>query len=239
MRTCKRLLFSLLLILWALPVWAGDQATSGVTAQTIIDQAQIYLDDINESFWDEDDQLLKFLNDGLVDIAALSQCLQSTETITLATGVTVYDLTANYITVKGVIYNGGGTTYNKPLEEGDLFSGGEDGKGVGMPEDPGEPVYWDEWGGYVYIWPIQTSGVSGYRATVHIVTLPTDVTLTDAIGLPAIYDRALVYYIVSEALLRASLFDLSDKYRERYMEEMLRFRQDLNEGVQAKKEIAQ
>jgi hypothetical protein len=225
----KYLLFSLILVLAAFPVWAGDQTTSGVTAQTLVDDAQVYLNDAGNDLC-TDQQLLQFLNDGMKDLVALSHCYQTTETITLLSGVTQYDLSTHFMTIKGAIYNGGSTTYNKPLEEWDLFDGGEDGKGLGMPEDVGEPVYWDEFAGEIAIWPAPTSSVSGYRVTTYLVAVPSGVTIDQAIPTPAIYDKALTYYITAQAWYRDRQFGFGDYFMGRYEAEIARYRKDLNIG---------
>lgn len=193
-------------------VYAGPQASPGKTAQTLIDEARVVLKETTATFW-TDTQLLGFLNQGMKDIADTTYCMQTTETFDVSSGTTRYTITTDYAIVRGVLYvKSGSTSYQKALERKDLF---DMEFGMGRVEYTGEPAYWDEWNATVYIWPPADSDHTG-TAHVFLADRPSTITLTGGINIPAVYERALLNYIIFRALLRDNKWDKAQLFGQLY-----------------------
>ena len=181
-------IFSIIFLLVS-PVCAGSQQTSSATAQTIIDRARYQLNEQTADFWD-DEELLVWLNDGMIDIVCRSLCLETTYDIMLGNRQLEYSIPdpIKYVGVIDTLYlkdtgrffllqqngdyllqqNGdkliiGASygTYKKGLIPGEMAH-------VGHIEDVGEPVHWYEWNDNVGFYPLIASeaallrqGVSG------------------------------------------------------------------------------
>jgi len=198
---------------------AGSQQTSGVTAQTIIDNARYYINETTSSFW-SDAELLRWVNLGSRDIAARTRCLEQIQVVVLISGVTEYSLSSGaskYFGVSSAIYRDG-TTY-KGLVRGNVQS-------VGHTEDVGEPVYYYEWINNIGVYPTPGAAVSGNTVYVYTNVLPDAITLTGVIALPAIYEQLLNLYVVAQALYRARQFEEGNLYMTHYYHGINSFRQE-------------
>lgn len=197
--------------------FAGSQTVSGVTVATVITEARSYLNESTASFW-SDDELVVWCNDGQIDIAARTGCLETTETETLQTSTTSYSLTTSFITVKGAIYNS-----VKGLEKGSL-------EHMGRTKAVGEPAYWFTWGNNLIVYPAPESGVSGYSVVVYMTTRPTAVDATsDSIEIPEQYQKALVLYMVAQGLMKDEKYAKAAQIMGQYYAELDRFRADIVE----------
>jgi hypothetical protein len=99
----KKLTIFLCILFASVTVWGASQQTSSTTAATIIDRAEVYLNDSDNRTWTAG-ELLTWLNDGMVDIVNRTHCLQSTENINLSTNTVEFPITSTYTTIKSVIY---------------------------------------------------------------------------------------------------------------------------------------
>lgn len=170
-------IFSIIFLLVPL-AFAGSQQISSTTAQTIVDRARYQLNEQTADFWD-DDELLVWLNDGMIDIVCRSLCLETTYDIMLGNRRLEYSIPdpIKYVGVIDTVYlkatgrffllqqndgyllqqNGdkliiGASygTYKKGLIPGEMVH-------VGHIEDVGEPVHWYEWNDNVGFYPLMAS----------------------------------------------------------------------------------
>jgi len=204
--------------------WAGSQQTSSTAASTIITNVRTYLNEEDEGFWD-DDYLLVWLNDGLLDITSRTRCMETTEDITLQTDTLEYSLSTDYIGVETAIYHGSetnqsGTTdyYKRGLRRIRAVDAGH--------ETGDEPLRFYLWDDKIGIDPLPVSGVSGDLVSIYLYERPSGVTTGQNIPIPAVYDKALTCYIVVQALLRDRRVAEAEKFQLKYMEELDRYRAD-------------
>lgn len=217
----KRILYAItLLIAWPILLYAGSQQTSGINARTVIDRARVVYNDESANFV-TDSELLEFLNWGLVDIATRSKCIETTENITLISGVTQYLLNDPYISVSGAVYSGL-TTYPSPYKSVkptgiDMIG---DVEAIGIPD---KYVVWDD---YIIVLPTPESGASGYTMTVYMAGRPSTVALSGTIPTPAIYDKALSLWVAAHIYLKSENYGGYGVLMKLYAEEMDRWRAD-------------
>ena len=99
---------------------------------------------------------------------------------------------------------------------------------VGQTAHETEPRYWYDWSGKIGVYP-ELGTVSAEKITLYLITRPTAIAATANVTTPAIYDTALVYYIIAQAMLE----DLKPtKYLQMmslYDNELRRLRGDLVE----------
>lgn len=217
-KTLKSKLFLTLIavFIFSAIVFAGSQQTSSTAASTIITYARYYLNESSADFW-SDAELLAWINQGTMDIVSRTRCLESTETITLASSTVEYTISSSYIDISTVTYtDSDGNT--KGLQKSNPQT-------IGHPRDT-EPAFWYEWNGKVGIFPALSSRTTEV-ATAFYVSTPSALTATsDTIVVPAIYDRALTLYVAAQALLKEEQYGKSARLMGEYLAEIDRFRTD-------------
>jgi len=210
-------LIALIVLLFSLNAYAASQDVSSTTAASIIDDVEVILNDSNNRMWSPG-SLLQWLNDGMLAIATRSYCLEATESIDLATDTLEYSVTSDYITIVAVLYtDSDGDTY--ALRKGSPMS-------VGIIDDPGESVYWYDWGGKIGVYPTITRTTE--TITAYYITRPTAIISSANVTTPAIYDIALTHYITAQAWLRDRTYAKYVQAMALYNAELDRLRQDLN-----------
>lgn len=215
----NRFLIILLLSIWATLCFAASQQTSSTTAQTIINRAKDLLNGDDDDIFN-DTEMLSWVNDGHVDIVARSHALQTTESVNLVADTIEYSLSTTYSTVLAVQYNdASGNVY--ALQPGTPA-------GVGVDVTLSYPKYWYEWAGKIGVYP-SLSSVTTETVTVYIITRPTAITLTDNITVPAIYDKALTYYVAAQACWKDRQTARYAQLMQMYLNEIALYRADLNE----------
>ena len=225
----KKLSIFLSIFMVAAMVYAGSQQTSSTLASTIITNARYHLNDTTTSaassyFW-LDAELLVWVNQGTLDIATRTRCLEGTENISLTPGTVEYSITSNYIDVSTVVY-GNSTSVKKGLVRKNPQTIGND------PDDPNitEPVYWYEWAGKVGAFPALSTGTG--IITIYYVSRPSTVTSGQAVYVPAVYDRALTLYVAAQAFLKSGQYAKSGRLMSEYLAELDRYRTDFVERTQ-------
>jgi hypothetical protein len=208
-------------------VHAGDTSTSGTLASAMITDVRAYLDETTASFW-TDTELLQWLNDGMVDLAAKTHCTETQEVVTLVGGTTEYAVTANYIKIKAAIYRDS-TLVEKGLIKGNPYS-------IGNVQNVGEPAYWYEHGGKVGFYPV-LAALSGSGTTVEVVRLflverPAAIASGTTVSTPGVYDRALTYYILAQAYLKDKQMVKATHMMEMYHKEIALYREDFQQFEQ-------
>ncbi len=215
--------------------YAGSQQTSGVTAQVIIDRARFFLDNTTSIPW-TDANLLFLVNYGTMDIIARTKALESTENISLSTGVSEYAITSNYLSIEKAIYSGVTVKYNNNPYKGLLRI---DIRDVAHKQNVGVPVRYYTWNDTIGFDPMPDAGVSIYSVLLYLVTRPTDRTITggtSVIQTPAMYDLALTYFVVSKAFKKIHQLALSKDYWDEYIAQLAQYRFDYVDRTRAIKE---
>ena len=196
---------------------AGPQTASSTTGTNMIARARVYLDESTALKW-SDATLLRFLNDGMVDIANKTLCYQGTESVSLTANTIEYTPTTDYIKVIAVKVNpASGSSWG--LIKGNVTS-------VGLATEAVTPVYWYEFAGKVGIYPAY-SAVTTETATVYFAKRPADIAAGSNVLTPAIYDKALVYYICAQAFMLDKRIAEANNYLMLYAQELDRYRQDI------------
>jgi hypothetical protein len=208
----------LLLVLCGVAV-AGPQETSSTTASTIITNARYLLND-NESPYNFDDSwMLQWLNDAVAKVPKRSRGYQATENIDLIASQLEYTPTQDYTSIEAVVYlNADGL--RKALERGSPAE-------LGKIYDVQEPVKWYEFNGKIGIYPLLSS-VTTEKVTVYMNVRPDALAITDTIETPAIFDTALTWYIVAQALWQDRKYTASQQAMARFDNELYQARVELN-----------
>lgn len=227
----KRIIYIILFILFiSTSLYAGSQIISATDASVIATRARYILNDpttwggVQKSIW-SDAELLQWVNEGTLDIATRTQCLEDTEAETLVANTHTYALSNSFIAIKAVIYkDSNGVEWS--LQRGNLF--GEDSKlSFGFADKKtGYPGYWMQWGNSVIVYPIPDSTAAGDTITAYLVKRPSTVTATDDVLVPAQYDRALVLYVAIQGLYKDGKFNKASKLLVDYQSELDRYRSD-------------
>jgi len=140
---------------------------------------------------------------------------------TLFSGTSEYSIGSNYLFVKDVIYQSGSTTY-KALKKGKILD-------VGNVTGE-EPAAYYEFNGKVGIYPLIDSDnttVTGNTIYILTTTLPSTLTGTSSIPTPASFDRAIVYYVASQAFMfDPGKGEMAAFLLNQYYSEVDRFRAD-------------
>ena len=218
MKHFKTIIAVILVLAWSTLTFASSQGTSSTTAATIIDNAESLFNDSDNDLVSAAEMLV-WLNNGMVDIAARSHCLEATESINLATDTLEYAITSTYITVIAVHYVDSDSK-SWALKKGSPGS-------VHTNTAVTEPTYWYDWGAKVGIYPTFTRTTE--TITVYYITRPTAIAASGTVTTPAIYDLALTYWVTAHAFLKDRQTGRYGQMMGLYLQEMARIRGDLNE----------
>ena len=223
-KAIKIAVFSVCLCLIAALSYGASQQTSSTTGAQIITRARYYLNDklpSASSAW-TDAELLVWINDGVVDIASRTRCTETKETITLAANTIEYSITTNYIAVTAAVYSPA-SGFKSGLLRGHPI---HIGHGQEYNKATKSPKYWYDWRGDVGIYPPLAS-VTSEIVELYSVSRPDDLTATTStVTVPAIYDRALTFYVTAQAFMKTEQWSRSAQFITMYYEELNRFRQD-------------
>jgi hypothetical protein len=222
----KKLFLSITLsFLLVLSVFAASQNTSSTTGATLITQVRYLLNDTGtDPFWD-DAELLRWVNDGIEDVANKTHSLENTESISLVADTIEYSITSTtYIAIKGVHYvdvsaDSVALKHGTPTMVGRLA---ED------YETSPIPVFWYDWNGKVGIYP-SLSSVSTETVTLYLVELPAAIASNGTIPTPKIFDNALRAFVLSRAYYKDRQYAKSAQWLGIYNSEVNRYRQDFIE----------
>lgn len=232
----KRLFYIAVCLVIAVSAFAASQQVSSTTAATMIDRTEARLNDAENRMWLAGD-LLSWLNEGQLDIVTRTHCLENTETETLVADQVEYpldnfDSSVTYITIKAVLYIDSNSEA-KALTKGTIIGAYQNtnDQSLGNADDPDEPAFWYEWSGSVGIYPTLSAidGVTAETIKIYYITRPVALVSTDNITIPAIYEPALIYYMMAQAYLRDNKMNRYLQTIAIYEQEMKRIRVDLNE----------
>lgn len=213
-------------------VYAGPQNTSSTTASTIITRARQILNEDTAGFW-SDTELLRWVNDGMSDIAEKALCVQTTETVNLTNGTMEYTPSTSYIKVIDVWYtdSNGDIWALKHSEPGS--------KGFTRAEklsDADEPEYWYEFDGKITVFP-SIASVTTETIKIFFAQQSTDVTASENVGIPAVFDSCLVNYVVAMAHQKDRKYQDFQFFWKRFEDELNRYRMDFIEQPTKAEEI--
>lgn len=219
---------ALLIFLLLFPVLVlagGDQVPSGVTAQQLLTDARGYLREPTASFY-SDDQLLRWLNNAVLDVTARTKCIHTGEGIKLVSGQSEYAVVLTYLSYENVVFEShtktapSGASYFKGLIRGTQNN-------IGHTEDVLEPVYWYDFKGLIGVYPVPGSDAAGSTIYVAGVSKPPALDLTDSLTLPMIYEAPLVWYVAAQALYRNRLFNEANVLMTQYYQTIAQFREEI------------
>lgn len=212
----------IILIFTAATSFAASQQTSSTTGTQIITKARYYLN--ASTIW-TDAELLEWINDGVVDIAARSRCTETKQAITLAANTLEYSITINYIAISAVVYSPASGALTGLLRGHPNHVGRSDADT--MMESVKQPQYWYDWKGDIGIYPPRNTAITGETVYLYAVARPSDLTATTSlVTVPAIYDRALTMYVVGQAFMKMDQWAKSARFMAEYYAEIDRYRQD-------------
>jgi len=228
MKNLKRFLISIIVVfaLCSTAFGDGSQQTSGVTAQTIIDQARYYANEVTASFWSNTPEVLFWVNNGIRDIASKTKCLEHSNIITLTSGQTEYAISSGstkYIGIDSVIYASGasGSETYKGLVRSNPQS-------TGHVSNPLQPVYFYEFGGKIGLIPTPGSAQTGTSIYVNFTSIPSGITITQEVQLPGggAYTDLLSMYVAAKMLFRSGKFNEGSLLMNQYYPGLVQMRKD-------------
>jgi hypothetical protein len=189
-----------LLVLCAGNAAASSQTMSTKTVANFITELRDLLNDKDsENYFFGDDELLRWTNAGAAELATVAHCFEDLVTINLAAGQIFYALPANYLAVVAVVLmdatggNPRGLLKGSPASIGASQEDLLKGKRV---------VGWFTFKHQLGVYPLPAAGTTE-KLTVMLALPATAAADTNAtLPVPAIYEQALRYYVLSQALYK-------------------------------------
>jgi len=215
----KKLLFLLCLLL-AVPAYATEPTDSENAVRYIIDEAAA-------SFWTSA-QIQEWLDQAIYDIASRTLCLQTSDTITLATSTYEYSTTAGSVSVANIMKILGAFYLNPDDEYIGLerIDPSDISKLAHMKAGP--PKYYYQYASKIGILPLPTSGQNGDSVRIYFARLPLQSTLATRIAeLPTQYHNAMYYYAAEMAYRKEHRVAEANAMRTLYENEIKTLRGDL------------
>jgi len=197
----------------------SSQQKSLTLASDFIDLVRSDYNDSTSTYFSDAD-MLRYINDGTLDIAIKSQCLQTVEQKALLADTIEYSISAQYIEVIAAHYidSSGKSWALKP--------GSIDRVGLDIAEgDTDAPAYWYEFNGKVGIYPALAS-VTTQAADVFLASRPSVITAADTILIPEVYDVALKKYVLSRMALKDKNSAMHTSLMGEYNAEIMFYRND-------------
>ena len=237
-------------------IYDAPNFQSHTLASEIITRARYLLNDTSSSMW-TDAELLSWVNNGIEDISSRTKSIETKEDITLIDGQLFYDISTEYLSVKGAVYVEPFTTSYLLLETEDQilletgdgilideavgYKGLEKGSyhNVGHEEDVDEPVYWFVQKDQIGIYPLSDSASGNDTVTLYLIARPYPVTLDANIPLPAIYDSLLVSYVVMQGFFKDGMMASGQMILDEYNLSLDRIRVDFIDRPEESAEINQ
>lgn len=192
-----------------LPVGASTEPGGSLTVSEIAIR-------VKRQFGDEygaqitDDDILRWVNDAMRDIALKNNLLPVKSSTALVAGQQDYTLPTDLVTLDTIRY---GTTKLQPLsqQEADEFMDT-------TTTNTGTPLYYSRWGSTISLYPIpDSSAVSGGSLALYYNREPNAVTdLSSTPEIPRVYHLRLVEYCIAQA------YEL-DESAEQYAAKMQQF----------------
>lgn len=171
----------------------GLQATTR-TVQNVIDHVKRQFGDESEVQVTNQD-LIRWINDGLLDIATKNKILRAKATTDLISGQSEYDLVAqNVIEIDSLHIENVRIPYYSFVDAEELI----------YSEDPhraaeGTPKLWYDYAGKLYFWPTPDETITD-GITVFFVQAPTAIAAAgDTLTIPDKYYTILVNYVIAQA----------------------------------------
>ena len=220
----KKILLAVFFVFLSCSICFGaGQTSSGKTANDIITNVRQILNETTASFW-TDAELLDWIDEAVKDIVSKSHCLEDTATIVLSTNTKAYSWSgaSDYVIIEpeGVFFlNHNTSKYTKLVNDKTV---------IGHTSNEGQPTHWYEFGNEVHVWPVPTSAYSGSTIYADYIPVPTKIIATTGnIETPAIYDNAIVWYVVSMAKAKDKNANESAVFMKIYDELVNRYRVDI------------
>lgn len=201
----KRILsFIFILMLFCSPCWADSQTPSGTLASAIIDRVEELFNDTGNTFLDAT-EALAWLNQGTMDIAVKTYCLEGIEIETLVSGTSSYALGDPFIKARAVVYEIPPGLKRLSLED---F--------IALTRRTGAPKSWTLWENNVLVHPVPAAAQAGKAIDIYTIKRPGTVASNEAVLVPAQYDNALISYIYFKALLKDKQFTKAAQIKAEY-----------------------
>lgn len=182
--------------------YARSQATSGVTAQDLIDEVRNDLTEESASFYSDSDDFVPWLDEAVRIVASLTECIEEEEDVVLAVDTVYYSLSTSYYDIKPIaLYDSGVDespyrySFVQRIEQGTLPQQAED--------DERPKTFW-VWKDKIGVYPVPSEDwVSGTTVTVYLSAKPSGVTNTSSqIETPWYYDEAIKTYVQAKAMYK-------------------------------------
>uniref|UniRef100_A0A6M3IJL7 Uncharacterized protein n=1 Tax=viral metagenome TaxID=1070528 RepID=A0A6M3IJL7_9ZZZZ len=204
---------ALVVLLYSAIVFAGSNATSGLTAQTFIDRVRYDLnaEATTDTFF-SNTILLQWIDEALKIIASTTRCMESSETVTLTSNTISYSISTGHYDISHVIYDSGVTDSSTRFSI--LL---RTIPGIPIPEQQKRPKFWWEWESKLNVFPVPNSEISGTTVIAYLVSTPTSISAaSDSITTPAYFDAAILYYVKAKGYFRERSDDKGVKYLEMF-----------------------
>ena len=195
------------------------QTASGKTAAEIIAEVRNDVNDDATPYFADDIEMLQWLNEGRFYICMDGHGLQTAENIDLVASTVEYTPTNDYAKIVAVQYIDANND-TKALKRGGPFD-------VGLVVDNDEPDFWYEWDGKVGVYPVLSS-VSTEKVRVFEIITPDDLSLTDSIDTPGIFDQALKKYVRGMFYWKDAKYATKAHAMGEFQEEMAKSRIELD-----------
>lgn len=162
--------------------------------------SQAVADRVKRTFGDEsgvqvtDSDIIRWMNDGMREIASANDILQTKGTIASVSGTQAYSLPADCLTLRSVWYGGVKLDmYTMAQVEEFLVTTGT------AYAEGGNPQYYWIWANQLNFYPIPADSTAS-QITVFYTRTPIDVSiLGDDLDIPVQYHNALVAYVLKQA----------------------------------------
>lgn len=196
-RRLRQVVFTVIAFFFLVAIaFAGSTTTSSKTAQDIIDDVRVDLNESTAVFW-ADSELVTWIDEAIWEITSKTRCLEETVfTISLVANTYSYTISTNFVDVETVLHDSGDNddpTRIMALKREDITD-------FGHEREHGRPKKYCIWDNKLLVWPVPDSTWAGTDLYLYVVSFPAGVSGTgSSIETPAYFDTAIKYYVLAKA----------------------------------------
>lgn len=166
-----------------------------------------------------DTDILRWINNGQLEIVAANNILREKATTALIKGQTVYDFPMEKVLSVDAIHVDGVPVQHMQFPEAEKYINTQDPKRT----QEGQPLYWYDYGNQITFWPKPAQDLEN-GIVVFYVKEPDQVTsVNDLISIPDKYYNSLVKYVLAQAYEMDEDWQAARTKSEQFREDLAEF----------------
>jgi hypothetical protein len=175
----------------------------GLTKSIIRDRARALLDEAVAGFW-SNTELENWIDDAAIDISTKTYCCEVSGSVTLATGVQIYNVSTDYIKILGAVYASEGLKQITPWMTGLQYA-----------VSTGAPKYFFDIIDKVGFYPVPTTTENGTIVTVYYAQVTSNIA-----NIPVKFQTPAILFVTFMGLAKERQYTKAGQLYQLYIQSL-------------------